>query len=120
MIHSRGGINVVKFTRMDQVVFEPLPNDGDFCTPTSELPQMISALGGLNAPRNAGGGIGPQIAQDLPVVSTRAPEARQPLNDDGGGMNAVPPPSERQMERQTGVVSATQWDGFDPDNHTKK
>lgn len=118
MIHNRGGLSMMSWSRLDQVALEALPNDGDFCTPTSQLPQMISALGGRTAPSGGGGGVGPQIPAipgipDL-VLTSRAPDSRQPTNDDGGGMAARPSSTIRQQERQAGVQSATQWKGFDP------
>jgi len=127
MIQNGPRMNVVSFTRLDQVALELPPNDSDFVT----IPLApISALGGRTAPSGHGGMLPPQqclkivgkdafghavfeVAEgDVPrkfVAGTAAPPDRQKPDVDGtridtGGITAVPPPSVRYQEAQRGVM----------------
>jgi len=120
-------MNVVCFTRLDQVALELPPNDNPFV----QIPLApISALGGRTSPSGVGGMLPPQQCPtivgkdafgravfeaaegDVPrkfVVGSAAPPDRQKPDADGtridtGGITAVPPPSVRYQEAQRGVM----------------
>ncbi len=105
MLHNNGAqLQVVNlWPRVDRVVLEPPPNEGDF---EGRLPQMITGLGGRTAPIAAGGGVGPQLAENLPVVNTAAPPDRQKdYHNDGGGLTATPSFSIRKQELERSVYA---------------
>lgn len=114
MLHNRGGLSVVSFTRLDQVALELPPNDVEqFSIPANP----IAALGGATQPRGGGGMIPPQNGKYNPatheidpvvVVKSIAPPDRQrDYTNDGGSITATPPPSVTRQENQKGIVSAS-------------